>query len=311
MSALLRPTVLDPTLGELTLDRLTRDVWLWQRKKGHRFSADDLVTTWVAVTAAPEARTVLDLGCGIGSVLLHLAWSLPEARCTGIEAQAISHALLLRNIAHNGLSDRVVVYHGDLRELHTDVRERDFDLVTGTPPYFPVDHALDAEDEQRAYARIEYRGGVEAYLEAGRHLLGPDGRLVLCGAAHAEERVATAARLNDLHLNAKTSVVARAPNPPLFAVWTLSRAPAPFASHTLTLRDEAGRRTAEAAALRAFSGIPEGAGAEQAAANAQEVSRNRRERSGCKEREDPETGAYLGVCEDFGEDPRRRRRGAQ
>jgi hypothetical protein len=32
---------------------------------------------------------------------------------------------------------------------------------------------------------------------------------------------------------------------------------------------------------------------------------------GCKERGEPKTGAYLGVCEDFRRDPRRRRLGPQ
>ena len=254
---------IEPELGELTLDRLTHDVWLWQRKKGHRFSADDVVTTWVAVTQAPHSKRVLDLGCGIGSVLLHLAWSLPEAQLVGIEAQAISHGLARRNIAHNQLEARVVAHCGDLRELAPEggrtlpgAFDR-FDLITGTPPYFPVDTALEAEDAQRAYARIEYRGGVEAYIETGAKLLASDGRFVLCGDARAEERVLAAVRSTGLHLVARTSVVARAPNPPLFAVWTLALMPvAEVASTTLTLRDKAGDRTAEAGVLRAFSGIP-------------------------------------------------------
>lgn len=250
---------MEPELGPLTLDRLTRDVWLWQRKKGHRFSADDVVTAWVAVTQAPGATRVLDLGCGIGSVLLHLAWSLPAASLIGVEAQAISYALAQRNIAHNQLGARVVAHHGDLREIGRGgvALDAGFDLITGTPPYFPVDHALLAEDAQRAYARIEYRGGVEAYLQTGAKLLAPHGRLVMCGDARAEARVQAGLAGTGLHLVARTSVVARAPNPPLFAVWTFAFATTgEVSTTTFTLRDKAGNRTAEADALRGFSGIP-------------------------------------------------------
>lgn len=239
-------------MDDLTLDRLTRDISLWQRKKGHRFSADDVITAWVAVARAPHAKRVLDLGCGIGSVLLHLRWSLPEATLVGIEAQDVSYALLEKNIAHNQVTG-VTTHHGDLREP----RELgQFDLITGTPPYFPVGDALDAEDPQRAYARIEYRGGVEAYVATAACHLAIDGSFVICGDARAEARVQAAAASAKLHVVARLDVIARAPNPPLFAVWTLSWQPAPLAVTTLTLRDRHGERTPEAVALKAFSGIP-------------------------------------------------------
>ncbi|MFO0746488.1 MAG: methyltransferase [Myxococcota bacterium] len=248
---------LDPELGPLTLDRLTRDVWLWQRQKGHRFSVDDVATAFVAARRMPDARSILDLGCGIGSVLLHLAWSLPDARLVGIEAQAVSFALLERNVAHNYLHERVRVVHGDLRDRArwADLG-RGFDLVTGTPPYFPVGHALAADDEQRTLARLEVRGGVEAYIETAGALMSVAGAFVLCGASAANARVLAAARAAGLYLEGRTDIVARAPNPPLFSVWTLvkqlvdSRPPT-----ALVIRDASGARTEDAASLRAFSGI--------------------------------------------------------
>ena len=74
-----KPTHLDPLLGPLTDDALTREYRVWQRLGGHRFSSDDMATAWVAYGAAPDARRVLDLGTGLGSVLLQLAWRMPAA----------------------------------------------------------------------------------------------------------------------------------------------------------------------------------------------------------------------------------------
>jgi hypothetical protein len=59
-----------------------------------------------------------------------------------------------------------------------------------------------------------------------------------------------------LHVVARTSVVAHAPKPPLFAVWTLRWTATPEVESTFTLRDEAGRTTPDGARLRAFSGFP-------------------------------------------------------
>ena len=249
-------TLHDPLLGPLTDDLLTRDVRVYQRAKGHRFSSDDVATAYVAFSACPDAQRVLDLGCGLGSVLLHLAWKLPRAELTGVEAQAISFELLKRNVARSGFGARVQVHHGDLRDAALlSSLGGEFELVTGTPPYFPPEAALDAEDEQRAYARIEYRGGVEAYIAAGSRLLAPSGVLVLCGDARVGERTTSAARASGLVIHARCDVIARAGRSPLFSVWTLRRAPAVCVLSSLTLRDVNGKTAAGANALREFSGM--------------------------------------------------------
>lgn len=256
-------SVVDPVLGPLTDDLLTRDFRVFQRRHGHRFSVDDVATAFVAAREAPAADRILDLGCGLGSVLLHMAWTHPGATLVGIEAQEISFALLGRNVARNALDARVTVHHGDLRDPASVAKlGRDYPLITGTPPYFPPDAALDAEDPQRAFARIEYRGGVEAYMETAAPLLAEGGALVLCGDARAEQRVAAALGDLGLRLHARTTVIPREGREPLFAVWTLRRClsagaqPPNVEASTLTLRDAEGRTAEGAQTLRAFSGFP-------------------------------------------------------
>lgn len=252
-----RVAIEDPLLGPLTDDRLTRDVRVYQRKKGHRFSSDDIATAYVAHAAAPDARRVLDLGCGLGSVLLCLAWKLPQAELWGVEAQSMSFELLQRNVARSGFAGRIQVRHGDLRdrELLAGFGGA-FDLISGTPPYFPPEAALEAEDEQRAYARIEYRGGVEAYISAGAQLLAPNGALVVCGDARALQRTTSACDGEGLSLHSRWDVVARAGLLPLFSIWTARKIPAASCPVlTLTLRGADGEPTQDAANLREFSGF--------------------------------------------------------
>jgi tRNA1(Val) A37 N6-methylase TrmN6 len=254
-----RPVELN--LDDLSLDRLTADVSVFQRKKGHRFSSDDVITAWVAMQVCPAPARVLDLGCGLGSVLLHLAWSVPAAQLVGVEVQDISFALLQRNVAHNRLGERVAIHHGDFRDPALQqhlLADGLFPLVTGTPPYFPAGTATHADDEQRARARMETRGGIEAYIATGARLLADHGWLVVCGDADAEPRLRAAADADGLAVSARYVVIPREHRPPLFTVWALRRAHHGdiCADHVLTLRDEHGERTADAKMLRAFSGFP-------------------------------------------------------
>jgi tRNA1Val (adenine37-N6)-methyltransferase len=232
---------------DLTLDALTAEVSVFQRRKGHRFSSDDLVTAWVAMQVHAAPVRVLDLGCGLGSVLLHLAWSAPGATLVGVEVQDVSFDLLQRNVAHNALGERVRVHHGDLRDPTVIAAlGGPFDLVTGTPPYFPADTATGAVDRQRAHARIEHRGGVEAYVATAAQVMAPDGWFVVCADADADHRVLAAVAAHGLAVRRRCTVIPRSGRPPLFTVWALRRAelPGTRVDDELTLRDAAGERTA-------------------------------------------------------------------
>ncbi|CAB5064297.1 MAG: methyltransferase [Actinobacteria bacterium] len=248
------------TDDDLSLDRLTADVSVFQRKKGHRFSSDDMVTAWTALQVCPTPARALDLGCGLGSVLLHLAWSVPTAILVGIEAQEVSFDLLERNVAHNSLAHRVTVHLGDFQDPTVRLAAGSgFGLVTGTPPYFPAGTASDAADEQRMRARMETRGGIEAYVGAGAALMADDGWLVLCGDSDADTRLHGAAVEHGLYLWGRVVFVPRSGRPPLFSVWCLRKTPTELLvlDRVLTPRDLAGNRTADARMLRAFSGFPE------------------------------------------------------
>lgn len=256
----------------LTDDALTGTFRVFQRARGHRYSLDDVATAYEAVNARPDAAACADLGCGIGSVLLMIAYKLPEARLVGVEAQEVSHRLSRRNVDRNGLTARVGLELGDLRDGALLERLRGpFDLVTGTPPYQPPGTATPSPDPQRAHARIELRGGVEDYLSAMGRLLAPRGRAVVCSDGRRPERVEAGADAAGLAIVRRRDFIAREGRvDPLFSVFTLARAedapaaaterdaPAacveeapPFFARTLE-----GARTEDYLALRAFFGLP-------------------------------------------------------
>ena len=244
---------------ELTSDAITASFRLTQRRRGHRFSVDDLATAWEAVRAAPEAWSFLDLGCGVGSVLLMVAWRLPAARGFGIEAQDISIELARRNVQDNGLGERVQLVHGDLRDVTRDWPHGPCALVTGTPPYLPLGTASASPDPQRAACRIELRGGVEDYLAAAARVLSPDGVVVVCSDGRAPERVLRGAEAAGLSPVRRVDIVPKAGKAPLFGVWTCARTSRGALEHAeVIMRDERGERTAASEEMRRTFGLGNG-----------------------------------------------------
>jgi tRNA1(Val) A37 N6-methylase TrmN6 len=256
------PLTAPATNDELTDDALAGELRVFQRKHGHRYSLDDTLTAWTAAVARPGAARALDLGCGIGSVLLMLAHALPSARLFGLEAQAQSFDLVCKNVARNGLGARVQPAHGDMRDpaaLDALVAQNGgrFELVTGTPPYLPKEHGTLPPDSQKAHARFELRGGVEAYIGAAARVLAPGGTFVVCAGARGDERVRGAAREHGLHVHARLAAIPSPLKGVLFSVWTLGTEPADFVEREpFVARDATGARTEQARALRSFFGLP-------------------------------------------------------
>ncbi len=247
----------EPDLEDLTLDGLTRDWKIVQRRRGHRHSTDDLLTAWYAAEKAPGLTRILDLGSGIGSVGLLVLWRSPGATLTAIEAQEVSFRLLEKNVAMNGLASRVRAVHGDLRAVRFPGEA--FDLVTGSPPYFDVRDGIVPADPQKAHARFELRGDIRDYCAAAREAMTPCGRFVFCFPTVQRARAEKACAGAGLAVTSSRDVVPRRGSPPLFSLFASRRAEdgegAPVTESPYFVRDDAGVQTAEHAAARATFGM--------------------------------------------------------
>ncbi len=239
------------------LSFLTGDFRIFQLRDGHRWSLDDFMTAYVALEAAPEAAHALDLGCGIGSVLLMVAWGLPSASLVGVEAQDVSIALARRSVAYNGVEDRCALHHGDLRDETLLPSGTTFDLVTGTPPYIPIGSGLVSSRAQRGPCCFETRGGIEDYAARAAQLLAPNGAFVACYGAYPATRGEDAVRAAGLELVRRVDVVPRAGKPVLFRVLVARRGAvvAPRVD-TFVVRDAAGAITPDMHRARERMGLP-------------------------------------------------------
>lgn len=251
-----------PTAGgpgpDETLDRLCGDWHILQLAKGHRFSTDDLVVAWAAGRARPDARRLLDLGAGVGSVGLMTLFQMgDEAHLTMVEAQAVSHALARRSVHLNGLGPRVTPRFGDLRDAASILEDEhgSFDLVTGSPPYIPIGSGKISPHPQRAHCRMELRGDVFDYCTAAARALHPSGAFVLVHSA-VDARPEAAIHAAGLTLWSRQDVRFRRNRAPTIAVWTCGFGGDRSDPPDLVVREADGVWSTEWQALREQLGAP-------------------------------------------------------
>lgn len=252
-----------PEEGE-TLDYLCGWYRIFQYAKGHRYSTDDVLTAWYATTCAPRVARTADLGSGIGSVALVSAWRLPGATFCTVEAQEISIRLARKSVRYNGLESRFTLYHGDLRDASVLANEAPFDLVTGSPPYWPAGTATEATHAQAVPARIEVRGSVADYARAAARILAPGGLFAFVFPTVQTERALDALRDAGLVLLRRRDVVFKEGEPPLITLFAASRAediPPTYRAlveSPLTIRRRDGGVPDEYSAIRMSFGFPPG-----------------------------------------------------
>ena len=246
---------LEAELGEpVTLDQLSASLRIFQRRKGHRYSTDDLLTAWYALQKSPPVDRCLDLGTGIGGVGLQVLGGMPGATLTCIEAQDISFRFLRENVSANGLEGRVEMLHGDLRELALGRR---FPLVTGSPPYFDVTAGIVPADSQKAHARFELRGDVGDYARTALRHLEPDGLFVFCFPWAQKARAVRSVTGAGFGIVTERDVIPRATLAPLFSLFScrIGSTDEPVVEPPFVVRDEAGVHTTEMHELRASFGF--------------------------------------------------------
>jgi tRNA1(Val) A37 N6-methylase TrmN6 len=209
-----------------TLDAISGHFRLFQLSQGHRFSTDDVLTAWYGTSWCPRAERILDLGSGIGTVAHLAAWRLPGASIVTIEAQVESVRLARKSVLWNGLSARYEIREGDFRDPALLRPDETFDLILGSPPYFPPGTGVESEHPQRQACRFELRGTVADYTATAAPHLAPGGIFACVFPIlpdTQEARMRSAAEAAGLVVVRRRPVVLREGEPPLLGLFAMMR----------------------------------------------------------------------------------------
>lgn len=148
-----------------------------QNTRGFRFSLDAVLLANFATVRSGD--TVLDLGTGSGVVPLLLSRISNAKYIYGLEIQPEVADMAKRSVILNGLSTKIKIIQGDLREGNRLLENKRFSLVVANPPYTLAGGGIINPGDSKAISRHEITCTLEDVISAGSRLVNSRGRVAL------------------------------------------------------------------------------------------------------------------------------------
>ena len=128
---------------------------------------------------AGKGSRVLDLGTGTGIIPILMEAKTKALHLTGLEIQEESADMARRSVQLNGLTGKIDIVTGDIKEAGRLFPAASFDVITCNPPYMIGQHGLTNPDAPKAIARHELLCTLEDVLRAASILLKPGGHFYM------------------------------------------------------------------------------------------------------------------------------------
>lgn len=160
------------------LDELQRNGYrIIQNPEKFCFGMDAVLLSGFA--SARKGDQVLDLGTGTGIIPILMEAKTQAAHLTGLEIQEESADMARRSVLLNGLSQRIDIVTGDIKEADRIFPAASFDVITCNPPYMIGQHGLTNPEAPKAIARHEILCTLEDVISRAAILLKPGGHFYM------------------------------------------------------------------------------------------------------------------------------------
>jgi len=158
-----------------------------QPKKGYRIAVDTLLLA--AAVPARAGQKILELGCGVGGVMLALATRLPDVSITGVELQPALAALCASNIKRNNWEDRLRVIEGDVAALPEALRGGAAHVMANPPYHDSKSHGGSANACKRIANMESAEADLSVWLKVAAEALEEGGTLTLIHRADRQDEI--------------------------------------------------------------------------------------------------------------------------
>ncbi len=155
------------------LDEVNDKLRLIQKTNGLTFGTDALL---LAAFIGKKGKRALELGGGSGIISMLLCARERFEHISCAEVQSEYAELIERNIALNGLSEKMRAVHADVRDTSLLGDAGSFDTVFSNPPYMTAESGALCARDAKSIARHELFGGIGEFAHAASQMLKFGGR---------------------------------------------------------------------------------------------------------------------------------------
>ena len=160
------------------LDELQRNGYrIIQNPEKFCFGMDAVLLSGFA--SARKGDRVLDMGTGTGIIPILMEAKTEAEHLTGLEIQEESADMARRSVVLNGLTEKISIVTGDIKEAGRIFKSASFDVITCNPPYMIGQHGLTNPDAPKAIARHEILCTLEDVISQAEQLLKPGGHFYM------------------------------------------------------------------------------------------------------------------------------------
>lgn len=168
--------------GERVDDLQRKGYKIIQNEEKFCFGMDAVLLS--SFTMVKPGEMVLDLGTGTGIIPILLEAKTEGQHFTGLEIQAESADMARRSVELNGLSSKIDIVEGDIKEASKIFGKNTMNVVTVNPPYMNDLHGIKNPDMPKAIARHEVLCTLEDVVREGAAVLKQNGRMYMVHRPH-------------------------------------------------------------------------------------------------------------------------------
>lgn len=163
----------DESLDDLELNGL----YIIQKNKGFRFGTDAVLLSHFARVKNNEK--VMDFCTGSAIIPILIASKTSSKKIDAVEIQSEYVNMARRSVLMNGLSERITIFEGDLKDQEFINELGIYDVVTVNPPYKKELSGIKNLDESISIARHEVLVNLDQVVRSASKVLKDNGRLCM------------------------------------------------------------------------------------------------------------------------------------